>query len=189
MRSRTKLYAFLTALAAALLASACIPGGGESDETIPEYATTTTTAEEEQTAAAPQWRCGEVKEALYRSVAILSSFAGDLEAPPAVPTAADLWTGEDLRAALRAAANGFTASDQAALNAACELYGQHDAALELWSQADRGDACDVWRPAHASAGRVSFDVGSLHPLSSQMWISATGAVSEGHGRCIAERAN
>ena len=129
------------------------------------------------------------KKPSTRTVAIMSVFASNLDAPPVAPSPNDAWAAEDLREAMRASAQGFTSSDQRALNAACELFGQHDAALELWAQTERGDACDVWRPAHASAERVAIDIGVLHPLSSHMWVSATGAVAEGHGRCIAERAN
>ena len=180
-------------LAASVLAYGCGIGGQETAETVPAFATTTTAPEVISVVGATggvgEWRCGEVKEALYRTVAILSAFANDLDAPPAEPASNDVWSSEDLRDSLRSSAQGFTASDQSALNAACELFGQHDAALELWGQSERGDACDVWRPAHESSAAVVFDISVLHPLSSHMWVSATGAVAEGHGRCIAERAN
>ena len=136
-----------------------------------------------------EWRCGEVKEAVYRHIAIMSVFADSLEAPPAEPAEGDVWTAEELRDAMRASAAGFTDSDQAALNSACELFGQHASAWSLWAAGDRGDACDVWLPAHESAAETSFEIAVLHPLVAHMWVSATGAVAEGNGRCIAERAN
>ena len=183
--------AFLAAAAASLLfVVGCAAGVDESEETVPAFATTTLPEDELiGVSSIGEWRCGEVKEALYRTVAIMSVFASNLDAPPVAPSANDAWTADDLREAMRASGQGFTTSDQQALNAACELFGQHDAALELWAQTERGDACDVWRPAHASAEIVAIDIGVLHPLSSHMWVSATGAVAEGHGRCIAERAN
>ena len=105
----------------------------------------------------------------------------------------DAAAGDDaeLVMSVRAARSGFGPADQDALDASCELYGQHEAALELWATGNRGDACDVWAPAKASSdtARQAIDVTSLHPLVSKFWLGATGAISEGSGRCIAERAN
>ena len=87
--------------------------------------------------------------------------------------------------------SGFTSADQLALNASCEFYGQHQAALELWAAGNRGDACDVWVPAkqRAEAKEQEIDVSVLHPITSKFWVGATGSISEGFGKCIAERAN
>ena len=98
---------------------------------------------------------------------------------------------EGLRVAVEAAESGFNANDEKALNAACELYGQHEAALELWAAGNTGDACDVWVPAKAAADQTAdtLDIAAVHPLVSKFWVGATGGIAEGHGRCIAERAN
>ena len=187
----TKRIHLLAAAVAVLPLTACISGGSEPEPTVPDYATTTTAPEEaeEVAARAGDWECGEIKEDLYQTVAIMSRFAEDLESPPAVPDGDALWTPEELREAMRTSARGFTADDQAALNASCELLGQHSSALELWDQGERGDACDVWRPAHQAASSTNFEIGELHPMTANMWISATGSIFEGNGRCIAERAN
>ena len=202
----------VAAAAVTLIAAVgCIPGGEEEQaDAAPAYATTIP----DQTAdliaglqadgavSVGEWRCGEVKEALYRAIATLETFAGtldpdnaetltetDIAAPENDDSETPLWTYDTLDEALAAAGHGLNTADQAALNAACELYGQHDSALELWATGERGDACDVWRPAHAAAAEADHSLDGLHPISARMWVSATGAVAEGHGRCIAERAN
>ena len=187
-----------------LFTAACVPGGGggEADAQLDEQlAFATTTTIDEPARMQSNWRCGEVKQAVYTSIATLARYAASLQQGTIATSSADAETPDDdplaevspleLRDALSAAAYGFTNDDQRALDAACELYGQHDAALELWEFGERGDACDVWRPAYTSAQeqRSAFNINTLHPLSSQLWVSATGSVAEGHGRCIAERAN
>ena len=65
------------------------------------------------------------------------------------------------------------------------------AALELWAANDHDDACDVWEPAkrHADVEAQRIEIADLHPIVSKFCVGATGSVSEGHGRCVAERAN
>lgn len=185
--------AFMLFCAVLVLMTACVPGGGEDPEDVAAFAATTTLPDD-ATPRGAVWRCGEVKQAVYRSVAALSALAAEISSPSEENETPDddpesLIDSSDLHEAVQAAARGLSSEDQAALNAACELTGQHDAALELWADGNRGDACDVWRPAHQSAQRVAFDINLLHPLSSELWVAATGSVAEGHGRCIAERAN
>ena len=97
----------------------------------------------------------------------------------------------ELEVTVASARSGFGSADEKAMNEACELYGQHESALELWAVGDRGDACDVWRPAKtaADAAQSRIDTAALHPLVSKFWVGATGSVSEGSGRCLAEQAN
>lgn len=99
--------------------------------------------------------------------------------------------GGGIVAAVDAARSGFSAADETALNAACQLYGQHEAALELWNDGNLGDACDVWIPAAEAAQSASrvVVIDDIHPMVSRFWVGATGSVAEGWGRCIAERAN
>ena len=101
------------------------------------------------------------------------------------PNGAAVWS------SFLASQSGFTAADQIALNAACEYYGQHQAALELWSKGERADACDVWIPAkeRSVTDQTNIDISVLHPITSKFWAGATGDISEGYGKCIAERAN
>ena len=184
----------VVALAVVTLAAACIPGGDDNGEAA--FATTIPAAAAEATLEAindadiavsvGEWRCGEVKEALYRTIAALAEITGTAAQTTPADTAV---TPEEAEEAQQAATAAFTSADQQALDAACETFGQHDAALELWAAGDRGDACDVWLPAHATAADTPIDLAVLHPLTARMWVSATGAVAEGHGRCIAERAN
>lgn len=177
----------LAALIAVVAVACGIPGG--EDETTPAFATTTTIPEAQTTPGGAgtvgEWRCGEAKRALYAAVAVLSQYETALD-PMAPAIVAE--PGE-LTEAVETASTGFTVDDQQAQDTSCRLFGQHDAALELWQAGNRGDACDVWLPAdeHASQAEIQFD--ALHPLSAQMWVAATGQVSEGVGRCIAERAN
>ena len=97
----------------------------------------------------------------------------------------------EIAEAVEAARSGFTDADEIALNAACELYGQHQTALEFWRADNRGDACDVWRPAKQTVDTAQeiVAISVLHPLVSKFWLGATGSVSEGSGRCIAELRN
>ena len=97
----------------------------------------------------------------------------------------------EIEITIDAARSGFGPADEMAMNEACELYGQHESALELWTSGNRGDACDVWRPAKtaADAAQGNIDTAGLHPLVSKFWVGATGSVSEGSGRCLAEQAN
>lgn len=184
-------------VAAAVIVGACSAPGGDDDvaaTTIPVVATTALAPVDDfavpsESGTVGEWHCGQLKVSLYNYVTIMSSFAEFLDSPPLYPGPNDVWSTEDLREAMRVSAQGFTTADQDALNAACELFGQHDAALELWNAGDRGDACDVWLPAHASAERMRFDITEMHPMVANTWVSATGSVSEGNGRCIAEKAN
>ena len=97
----------------------------------------------------------------------------------------------EIEITIDSARSGFGPADEKAMNEACELYGQHESALELWASDNRGDACDVWRPAKtaADAAQGNIDTAGLHPLVSKFWVGATGSVSEGSGRCLAEQAN
>ena len=97
----------------------------------------------------------------------------------------------EIEITIDSARSGFGPADEKAMNEACELYGQHESALELWASGNRGDACDVWRPAKtaADAAQGNIDTAGLHPLVSKFWVGATGSVSEGSGRCLAEQAN
>ena len=97
----------------------------------------------------------------------------------------------EIEITIDSARSGFGPADEMAMNEACELYGQHESALELWASGNRGDACDVWRPAKtaADAAQGDIDTAGLHPLVSKFWVGATGSVSEGSGRCLAEQAN
>lgn len=196
-RARTTPKFVSLLLAAAVVVVGCSAPGGDDEATattIAAVATTLPPADDEFLApsmgqGAGEWHCGEIKVMVYNYVTIMSSFAEFLESPPLYPGPNDVWSTEDLREAMRVSAQGFTTSDQDALNSACELFGQHSSALELWDAGDRGDACDVWLPAHASTKRTSFEITELHPMVANMWVSATGSVAEGNGRCIAEKAN
>ena len=103
----------------------------------------------------------------------------------------DIVSTEKIIEAFQSTLHGFTVADQLALNAACELYGQHQSALELWLEDERGDACDVWKPAKGSADaqEAEIDVAVLHPITSKFWVGATGSIAEGYGKCIARLNN
>ena len=167
---------------------------------LPEQtAPTTSPALPEQPEPEPErppttWHCGEVKAQVYAIVndlAVARNAAND-------PSHLDGLTDEEIADIAAAAEEAqeeaqepFGVADQVAMTAACRLYGQHEAALELWDSDQRGDACDVWIPAGVEADdlMLRIDLGALHPLPARFLVGATGDVAEGVGRCIAERAN
>ena len=134
----------------------------------------------------------ELPDALIGAAAGLLSGEGlpsssndeDEDADDAIPV-------ENMIEAFQSTLHGFTVADQLALNAACELYGQHQSALELWVAGNRGDACDVWKPAKASADvqEAEINVAVLHPITSKFWVGATGSIAEGYGKCVARLNN
>ena len=188
----------------ALVISACSPlGGGDSDspddEALPAPVNTaplTVPPDVPSVTQAADWNCGAAKERVLTVVNRLDEWSEAILASSLDPNNedSDFVVDAFLRELLVEAGTPLTAQDQIVFNAACELYGQHDAAVELWNSGvgnNRGDACDVWGPAKASADEtlLSIDMASLNPLVARFWTAATGDVSEGHGRCIAERAN
>lgn len=140
------------------------------------------------------WQCGTVKQHVFAVIEALAS-AEQAALEQAVQAVAVLGSGpedndsddSELGAAVEAARAGFSASDQRALNEACELYGRHETALRLWESGRNVEACAVWEPAKRDADRALIWLDALHPIASNFWVGATGAVSEGAGVCMAEQ--
>lgn len=189
-------FKMLAVAAVSLIAVGCISSGSNQEEpvaTAPPVSAPTESATAVPSSAPTRWNCGEVKHRVLDLVERLEQLSSEAEAAVAEEgfggDAESLLT--DLTRELAGLNGGFSSDDQVAMNFACQLQGQHAAAVELWAAGDRGDACDVWKPTavEASAAERQVDIANLHPVVSRVWAVATGEVAEGNGRCLAEAAN
>ena len=188
------------------VAAACSKNGEDDTEPLAEDDTATSTEQEVALLGSESqvWTCGSVQQHVLSVVNDLSSTSQTIVAtamnyiaaaeglPTTIPEP-DAPVEEVIaaRTVVEAALSGFTAADQTAYNTACGLYGRHAAADELWASNNRDDACDVLEPAkrQADIDTKQIDIEDLHPIVSKAWVGATGLIAEGHGRCVAERAN